>query len=218
MARFDAPALLAAVDARQSPSNARIFHAKRTYFFAQGCMSFFIVTICVFVVGLIVVLLVTGALLTTPAENVPGDTSSPYGWTNDAFAVLMLLCFLAFVVVFVRRGVGAMRGLRTWRTQVLVLAPDGFVARTGMSPDALFAVSYADLAAIALSSWHARYETITNLVLTYRDATPPAADTAHLEPEQVVWRVDPRFDATDTIVQTILEDHARAIARRASAE
>jgi hypothetical protein len=137
MTRFDAPALLAAVDAGQPPSDARVFHAKRTYFYAQGCVSCFVAAICVFVVGCLGFVLATGALLTTPSTSASRNLSEPGDWQLVAFAVLFLLGFIGFAVVSVGRGVGAVRGLRTRHTHVLVLTPDGFVAHGHVAARAL---------------------------------------------------------------------------------
>lgn len=214
--RFDAGALLAAVDAGHPPSKTRIFTAKPAYFFEQGCTFSLLAAICLFTAALVGVLLVSGALVATPSAGTSGVNSAPDAWQWIAFGVLCLLVFVGLAVASGANVRDAVRGLRSWRAQVLVLAPDGFVARTGTSPRTVFAVSYADLAAISLSIRHSRYETITNLHLTYRRPRSGATATPRLE--QVTWRVDPRFGPSAPIAQAILEAHARAVAARSAAK
>jgi hypothetical protein len=219
MGRFDAAALLAAVDAGQPPSDTRSFGAKRTYFFEQGCVYFFLTAVCVFmatIAGGLGVLQVSEGLPTAPSAGTGSDMSAPQTWLWVMLGVLGLLAFVGLAVVSGARVLDAVRGLRSWRTQVLVLAPAGFVARTGTSPRAVFAVSYVALTAISLSIRHTRYETITDLLLTYRGSSSDAAATPRLE--HLVWQVDPRFGPPDTIAQAILEAHTRATATRLAAE
>jgi hypothetical protein len=217
--RFDADALLAAVDTGHPPSETRVFGAKRAYFFEQGCLFSFAAAVGIFIlaiVGLVVVLGVQQARLTTPSAGTSSVYSGEDAWQWIVFGALFLLAFVGLVVACGARVMDAVRGLRSWRTQVLVLAPEGFVARTGTSPHAVFAVSYAELSAISLSIRHARYETITDLHLTYRRPTSGATATPRLE--QVTWRVDPRFGPSAPIAQAILEAHARAVAAHSAAE
>src|SRR5262249_23312146 len=112
---------------------------------------------------------------------------------------IFLLVVLAFAAVVVIRLVKAVQGLRNGdkqHTQVLVLAPNGFVARTGTTSRSVFSVAYAAVVNINLAIYHSRYDTTTYLGFTYRRPTPDTAgttdarDAGTTQLAETSWKVD----------------------------
>lgn len=214
MARFDADALLAAVDAELTPSETRVVFASRGYFFGELFMSLFVGALLVLLVGVVGF---GGVILFTPLGGPNSVTTPKVDWLLLVYVALFLILILVFVVVVGARLVNAVRGLQDRQhTQVLVLAPNGFVARTGTTPRAVFSVAYAAVVTISLSIQHSRYDTTTYLSFTYQrliSDTAEAADAKDARATQLAvtsWKVDPRFGPPAMTAQAILEAHARA--------
>src|SRR5262249_25059480 len=114
-ATFDAPAVLAAVEAGQTPSDTCIFAAKWEYFIEQGSSSFAMAGICGLIVGLVGFVL--GQIITHPSAQASSILSGSY---ETLFIIGLLVIFLLALTVatgaLVIGGIVTLWGLRTWRT------------------------------------------------------------------------------------------------------
>ena len=194
MAVFDAERALALADEGRSGEVGPLYRADANYLREDGCVRSFASLVCVALTLVLVVIV---------ADIVAQPLGSGYvDFSVIAILVLATLLGVGLSWYFIARAVAPFRSIGSVKTQILLLTPEGFVARTGTQPRDIFAVSYAEIARITMSTAHTRYESFLYLDLTYRT---PQADGLTVRR----WRVDPRFGKVDEIAQAIIEGHLR---------
>ncbi len=114
--------------------------------------------------------------------------------------VVFILMFAVVAALFVGRAVRMIQASRTADTQLLVLMPNGFIART---PDKVVSIRYADIATISMHVTHSKYDTFIRLHMVFRPARAQNG-LGYMD-----WQVDPRFGPKDEIAQAIIAGHAR---------
>lgn len=186
MSDFDAQAILRAVDENHVPDDWKIYRARKSYFNEWGIIWTFI-TFMILGAGAVIVLAISPSQAPT------------YTWICVAPIALM---FLSLAIFAGREAISQFSQLRTIGTRVFVLTPEGCVARTGQKPNQIYGVAYVQIAAIAMSIQHSRYESNVSLILTY---VPDSMGRFR----RVQWRIEPQFEASDAIAQAIIEAHTR---------
>lgn len=202
MSDFDAQDVLRKVDAGLTPTNWTIMRARKGYFYEQG-FTYAVIALIVAGIG-IVIGFITALPQNNSLPNTPSSQSDVWLFAGITIFALLVACALAWDALY------QFSQLRTVGTHVFVLTPSGCVARTGPKPYQTYGVAYAQVAAIAMSVQHARYETTISLILTYISDS-----NGHQRREQ--WRINPQFKASDAIAQAIIEAHTRYAVTRASA-
>ncbi len=190
---FDAQDALHKLDENRMPAGWTIYRVRENYFYEQGA-PFALIT--VMLVG------VTIAIdFAFPLSRIPAY------WCLVAPLDLM---FLAVSIYTGREAISQFSQVRTIGTRVFVLTPEGCVARVGPKPNQISSISYAQVAAIALSVQHSTYASTISLILTY--------SPGHIGSQRRVrWPIDPQFGASDAIAQAIIAAHTRYAVTHASA-
>lgn len=218
LAEFDAQAILDAIDAGAALGTWTVYRAKRSYLLGQGFL--FLALALVFVV---LAAITIGAVIPTPFSSGTDDLA----WALFLFVMLGVVCSI-MAIAFCWTGINQLRQMRTATTQILVLTPEGIVARmwrpvsepvdastasyllghSGTGRAYIYAVAYEQVRAVILYVEHAKYETIISLGLSYRTRNQPI---------KVSWLVDPRFGTSEAIAQSIIEAHTRYTAQHTEA-
>ena len=221
MATFDPQAILDAVDTGSGSEPWTIYRARKSSLLDQGCiisaqslmMIFFASVFMASSIGLY------------------------FGGPSDAGTLIYVLVFvvagLVCGIVALMLGWGSatlLRQMRTVTSQVIVLTPEGFVARTGQRPNRLlpdfstslpalewFGTSSAQVHGAAYDQLQAILLVVEPSLLTKRIKLNLTFKRPH-EPRTVQWFIDPRFGPVDVIAQSIIEAHARYIAQQAAAQ
>jgi hypothetical protein len=212
VATFEAQAILDAVDAGTMPDEWRVYRARKSYLLGQGLF--------LFIVGLLILfcscaLMAMGLVIFVISQRDAGTLIS------SAASLLFGLGGSALSIAILWAGASLWWQMRTAATQVLVLTPDGFVARTAVQPKIpltdsaftppaigwtgtstmrIYTVAYSKARTVALVVRHTRADTQISLDLTLKTPNPRA---------KVRWLVDPRFGASESIAQNIIEAHTR---------
>jgi hypothetical protein len=160
-----------------------------------------------------------------------------FGGPPDAgtrvYALAFIVAGLVCGIVALMLGWGAttlLRQMRTATSQVIVLTPEGFVARTGQRPKRLlpdfstslpslewFGPSNAQIYAAAYDQLQAILLVVEPSLLTKRINLNLTFKRPH-EPRTVQWFVDPRFGPVDVIAQSIIKAHTRYMAQHAATQ
>lgn len=221
LATFDAQAILDAVDAGAAPDSWKVYRARKSYLLGQGLF--------LFTVGLLM-LLCSCALVAMGIVIFLISQKDVGALIGSAASVLFGLVFSVLSIAILWDGIDLWRQIQTATTQILVLTPDGFVARTGRqtkipltnsstapiamgwtgtSSMRIYALPYTKVRTIVLIVEHTRVDSTISLDLNLSTPNPRY---------KVRWLVDPRFGSSSTIAQSIIEAHARYTATRAEAQ
>lgn len=202
MSDFDAQDVLRKVDAGLTPTNWTSMRARKGYFYEQG-FTYAVIALMVAGIG-VVIGFITALPQNNSLPNTPSSQSDVWLFAGITIFALLVACVLAWAALY------QFSQLRTVGTHVFVLTPNGCVARTGPKPYQTYGVAYAQVAAIAMSVEHARYETAISLILTY-------ISDSNRRQRREQWRINPQFKASDAIAQAIIEAHTRYAVTRAPA-
>lgn len=216
MAEFDAQTILDAVDAGTAPDTWKIYRARKSYLLGQGLF--------LFIVGLLMLLCSAGLcamgvfILFIPQRDIGAILSA-------VASIFVGVGCIALSVAILRAGASLWWQMRAAATQVFVLTPDGFIARTSVQPKIpltdsaitppaigwtgtkamrIYTVAYSEVRAVALVVRHTRADTQISLDLTLKTPNPCAKGR---------WLVDPRFGASESIAQSIIEAYSRYTAQ-----
>lgn len=204
-----------------APETWKIYHARKSYLLGQGLF------ICI--LGLVMLCCSVGlCALGVFIFFIPQrDTGAMLG------ALAAILGGVGCIVLsgsFLWAGASLWWQMRTTSAQALILVPDGFVARTAVQPKIpltnsaitppamgwtgtskmrIYAVDYSQTRTLELVVRHTRAESLISLDLSLKTPNPSY---------RVRWFVDPRFGASESIAQSIIEAHTRYAAQHAEVQ
>lgn len=221
MATFDPQAILDAVDTGSGSEPWTLYRARKSSLLdqeyiigAQALMMIFIASVLV------------AASIGLYFGGPPDAGTRIYALV---FFVAGLVCGIV-VLMLGWDGTSLLRQMRTVASQVIVLTPEGFVARSGKRPNRLlpdfstslpalewFGTSSAQIHAAAYDQLQAVLLVVEPSLLTKRIKLNLTFKRPH-EPRTVQWFIDPRFGPVDIIAQSIIKAHARYIAQHAAAQ
>ena len=218
MISFDAQAILDAIDAGNAHDEWKVYRARKGYFLEWGA-SLWLLALIMCAVGAAVIV----GLILAPPASWTGESAPMY----YVFWLLGPLCLL-ISYFFAWQGCVLLGQIPGASKQVLVLNPEGIVARQGpqskiplsnssiISPTTpwagakdgvIFSILYDRMASAHLQVERSRYEERISLILTF------------VAPRRILsWRIDPRFPACDTIAQSIIEGYMRYEAQQSEAQ
>ena len=216
MATFDPQAILDAVDTGSGSEPWTFYRARKSSLLDQG-----------YIIGaqLLMMIFIASVLV---AASIGLYFGGPPDAGTRIYALVFIVAGLVCGIVALMLGWGGitlLRQMRTVTSQVIVLTPEGFVARTGQRPKRLlpdFSTSLPDLEWFGTSSVQihaAAYDQLQAILLVVEPSLLTKRIKLNLtfkrphEPRTVQWFVDPRFGSVDIIAQSIIKAHVRYAAQ-----
>lgn len=221
MSTFDPQAILDAVDTGSGSEPWTFYRARKSWLLDQGCIISAQSLMMIFFASVLV------------ASSIGLYFGGPPDAGTRIYALAFIVAGLVCGIVALVLGWGAttlLRQMRTVTSQMIVLTPEGFVARTGQRPNRLLPDSSTSLPALewfgtsSVQIHAAAYDQLQAILLVVEPSLLTKRIKLNLtfkrphEPCTVQWFIDPRFGPVDVIAQSIIKAHARYAAQHAAAQ